>query len=531
MTGIQAGAVALVVCAAMLAFLVAIIQSSIGAKVGTDHPVHVFLTNAIRANGRRVFVKIPRLLNTCYCGSLPLYIHWVVALWRPSAVAVFERVLNPLMGSLQVILLAVIVMREMPHWVAVPDFAPLCALLLALTPQYYHALSARNFGLSARGTGLLVLTGFFYVAYVVESGDRAIQYWIALGTLSWLVWGLSTFSQQAMCLVSSLLLVATGRYVPAAGVLLGLAIFVSLHPAYSLGYLKHTGRFIRTYATELAPIYVLSRRFSVWRDLVWDIWRGIGRNGIQGLRYAYENSILIVAVLNPLTIVGVWAALHRGPAELPFDGFCAAMMLAGIAVFVLTSFRCSRFLGEPERYVEAVTPWATIYAARFLAMERGTGVLIGVAAVFLLADVVQLLASLVLSRHTAGSVPELGEVAQVISKNLGKEVRFCSNNEQWTKRLMQHGWEYAYCIAVGQDYCGMSLGEAFSTFPLLRKKACQRIVKVCRINACLLDRGVFDTLFEELPDDLISLNIGFESERFRLVLLDWKDPTGPRPAQ
>jgi hypothetical protein len=109
-------------------------------------------------------------------------------------------------------------------------------------------------------------------------------------------------------------------------------------------------------------------------------------------------------------------------------------------------------------------------------------------------------------------------------------VRFCSNNEQFTKLLMQHDWHYAYCLAVGQDYCGMSVPEAFSSFPFLRREACQRIVATYRVNACLLDRQQYETLFDELPPELASLTVAFESPRVRLLILDWKPVAGESAA-
>ena len=140
------------------------------------------------------------------------------------------------------------------------DFAGIAACLFALTPQFYHALSARNFGLSARGIGLLLLTAFFVAAYCVEALNMPAVSWPALALLGWLVWGFSTFAQQALCILSVLLFLLTGRFVPLAGAVLGLGLFIALHPSYSIGYLRHTFAFIRTYAKELAPIYILQRR-------------------------------------------------------------------------------------------------------------------------------------------------------------------------------------------------------------------------------------------------------------------------------
>jgi hypothetical protein len=137
-----------------------------------------------------------------------------------------------------------------------------------------------------------------------------------------------------------------------------------------------------------------------------------------------------------------------------------------------------------------------------------------------------LFASSMLLSRVQKNTHDLEQIEPVVRSRLAGQVRFCSNNEQFTKLLMQHDWHYAYCLAVGQDYCGMSVPEAFSTFPFLRREACQRIVATYRVNACLLDRQQYETLFDETPPQLASMVVAFESPRLRLLILDWTPAAG-----
>jgi hypothetical protein len=490
--------------------------------------VHVFLTRRIRKNRFRLFVRIPDILNDSYCAAVPLYLHWVMAHFPAAAVYWSERLLNPVVNSMHVLLfagIAAVVCRTegMP-----PGFAGVAACLFALTPQFYHALGARNFGLSARGTGLLLLTAFFAMSWLLETSHWPTAGWMALTVLGWLIWGFSTFAQQALCILSALMLVLTGRYVPAAGAVLGLGLFIALHPRYSLGYLRHTLLFIRAYAQSLAPIYILERRKSIWRDLVWDIWMRPARQGVaKGLRYAYENSVLVVLLLNPLAVVCLWTAigdaqLHHGPL-----GFSLSLALCGLLAALLTSFRATRFLGEPERYVEAITPWAVLFGAHvvFTAAPAfglsGMQALLLLAGLFLCLDFAQLTASKILVNYVGQQTPSLVAVERAIADRWGEAARVCCNNEHFTKMLMQNDWQYAYCFAVGQPYAAMTIGEAFSSFPILRPEACRRIAERFRINACLLDRKEYEVLFDAPPTGLKNLEVAYESERFRLLFLEW----------
>lgn len=507
----------------VLAFLLSTAQSLIGARVGSDHAVHVFLVDGIRRNGHRLYVTIPRLLNTCHCAALPLYIHWLVSHFRGAAVYGSERLLNPVVNTLHVLVFAALAMI-----VARLDGLPtawigLATCAFALTPQFFHALSARNFGLSARGTGLLLLTLFLLAAYGVEAGAMAPWCWAALVVLGWLVWGFSTFATQAVCIISVLLFVISGRYVPMLGSALGLALFIALHPKYSLSYSRHTLRFIRSYATELAPVYVLSRRQSIWRDLVWDIWQRFGNGFKPGFRYAYENSVLVVVLLNPLLVLACASVLWTARPTSTFLAFSSSVALAGGIAVVLTSFRPTRFLGEPERYAEAVTPWAVISGAYSLQLIGGTSSMVVLVLLFLLIDLLQLCASKLLLNYVAENDVGLADIEAAIAQRLDGNVRFSSNNEHFTKMLMKNGWHFAYCLAVGQDYAGLKMGEIFSAFPMVRREACERIASTYRVNACLLDRKLYDTLFDVPPPSLRGISTAFESARFRLLILDWSD--------
>jgi len=521
-----ARAVVLTCLAIVLAFALSTTQALIVARVGSDHPVHVFLTRNIRDGGYRLFVRIPRLLNASYVAAVPLYLHWIVAHFRAGAVYWCERLLNPVVSALHVgafALLALIALRleGLPLL-----YVGLATCAFALTPQFYHALSARNFGLSSRGTGLLVLTLFFLDAYALQSHFEPALSWPALAVLGWLVWGFSTFAQQALCIISVIILALTGQYLPLLGALLGLALFIAMHPRYSLGYLRHTLRFIDVYRRELAPIYILAARRSIWRDLVWDLWTRRPGGFAQAVRYAYGNSVLIVLLLNPFAAVAGWAELA---ARLPPHGFIAyagTVALAGTLAMLLTSFRATRFLGEPERYVEAVTPWAVLCAAYVLAGSGHGALLAAASALFLLMNLAQLYASRLLLAHIDDSqTAQLAGVESAVRARLPAGVRFCSNNEHFTKMLMQNDWQYAYCLAVGQHYCGMKVQEAFATFPRLRREACERIVSTYRVNACLLDRTLYETLFAQQPPDLQRMSIAYESPRLRLLILDWADPS------
>ncbi|MXP15152.1 hypothetical protein GRI44_10370 [Altererythrobacter confluentis] len=523
---------ALIIAAAgVMTFVISAVQSHINAKHGTDHAVHSFLIRCIRQNNYRLFVRIPNLINKAYIGALPLYLHWIFAHFSPGIMRRAERLINPFMNACQVLLVAMVA-----GWAAGMNvyFAAICALLFALTPQFYHALSARNFGLSARSLGLFFLTAAIAGGYLVEADPTSIKGWGLLIISCYLIWAFSTFGAQALILISVLAALLTGHFHTIAGAVAGLIVFVCLHPRYSLGYLYHTYRFIRAYSVELAPVYVLSRRYSIWRDIIRDIWIRIAKNPKDGLRYAYENSLIVSALLNPLFIVAILGKITVLGQDEPLVAYACDFALAGWAAMLVTSLRRTRFLGEPERYVEATTPWAVIGGAAVLlgflserySVEAADTAGFGLGLVFLAVVAIQVAGSKILSNYLNSKPHQIEDAMKAISAGSvdGEAVRFCSNNEQYTKLMLPNDWQFSYCIAVGHGYCGMAIGEAFSQFPFLHREALEKIVATYKINACALDRALFEDIFENPPADLLKIETQFLSEGLRVLRLEWASP-------
>jgi hypothetical protein len=511
-----------VTAAALAAFILAAMQSYLNRAIGTDHAVHAFLVRAIRTNRFRLFDRVPGLLNETHCAALPLYLHWVFAWFSDRLMRLAERLLNPTVNAALVILVslfAAVIARQVD---ASPWFVPAVAAAFALTPQFYHAFSARNFGLSARGVGLFLLAAIFMLGYGVEAGRAGAAGWVALVAAAYLLWAFNTFGGQALVILSLIAATLFGHWGPLVGGGLGLALFVAIHPIYATRYLYHTLRFIRGYAVELAPVYILARRHSIWRDLVWDIWRKIASKPAQGLRYAYENSALIVVGLNPLWIVTVlgWAMGVLPAAGAA--GYAADIALTGGLAALLTSFRPTRFLGEPERYVEAVAPFAAGSGAIAIVACGGWPLMAVLIAIFLAVDLLQIQASRLLQRHVAAKATDFAMIAAT-AQAVVEPVRCAGNNDQLIKQLLVNDWYFVYCMAIEGQHCGMPLNQVFSTFPFVRREALQRIAQEFRINLCVLDRDLYDTLFDSAPPELADLTVVHETASVRVLALRWAD--------
>lgn len=469
------------------------------AGLGSDQPVCIFLADVIRENGFRLFRRVPRLINPSYCGAYPLFLPWLLARIGTARIGVVERYLNPTMNALTVAALAVMLQREG----AIALLAPAC-LLLALTPQLYHALSPRNFGISTRPLGLLlflVLGCFVHLSRI----DGGWMPYVAAVACAYLIWGCSTFALQTMLFTAVLRVLLFGDWTMAAVAFSSALAFFVLHPRYGLSYAWHSVRFSSAYAGKLAPLFILDRRHSIWRDVVYDFWQRL-RTGPkqQALRYIYENAAVIGVLLNvttPLALALYWL----GPDEdrPAFVDFAIEMTMVGGLLFLVTSFRPTRFLGEPERYLELMAPFS-VCAAAYLMLELLGPVSVPVVLVYFAAvDAGQLILARTVRqamRSRTGDVLEI--IARIEQAFASQEIRFTCNNDELLKHFLVQPWLFARYWSYAEPFAGYTLDRAFAPFPNLRTEVVEAAIETYDINVCLVDRSAADRepLFADAPD-------------------------------
>ncbi|MGX7927485.1 hypothetical protein ACWPMX_13035 [Tsuneonella sp. HG094] len=508
------------------AFLLSFVQAYIGSRIGSDSPAHLFLVRQVRKYGA-FFTRIPDLLNKPALGANPMYLHFLLARLPDRALDFAPYLLNPVANALHVGLFA-LVATVFCRSAGMDEWAPAAAIaLFAFCPQWFHALSARNFGFSSRGTGMLLVTAFFASFAALELGYLPPTWaWVAMTGCAYLIFAFNTFSMQVLLIVGTLLVPIRYDATHLLGIAGGLVLFVAVHPRYSVSYLRYTWRFVRGYAGELAPKFILERRYSVWRDLVWDIPRRLVRDPVAGAHYAYENSLLVAIFLNPLALAAIAARFSPLYHAEPAVALATDLALAGMAAMAAISFRVTRFLGEPERYVEAMTAWITLAGFAWVWTVMGTTASMVLGALFALMTAGQVGLSRFLAGRIAFKPSTTDAVADAIRARLPDEnVRLCSNNEQLTKLLLINDWKFSYLIAVGELYCGMTVSETYTLFPNLRKSACERLVRAYRLTVAVLQKDLFDTLFDtDRPDGLIGEDTIFENEAVRVVGFVWEAP-------
>lgn len=485
----------------------------------SDHAFHVYLIRHMRENGRRMVTRMPRLVNDEEAEfGYPQFLHWALS-WLPDqSTPLAALFLNPVVNGVQV----VVTFGALCLAGVSTSFAGAASLLVAFTPQLFHLANSRGHGLSARPIGWLLVIVQVWSCYFVGvriHPQLAFPIGVAAG---YLIWGTSKFGQQGMVVLSLLWTVLFRSSVMLLEVMAATALFVLVHRGYAVRYLRNYAQFLRTYATQWADLMLLSVRPSIWRDLVIDIPRRLRCSVLDGARYAYENTVVIVALLNPLTLVAALLWLRSVTAP-PLVIFCVQATVAGLAATIATSFRRTRFLGEPERYAELVIPFATLAGAWALIERFGVWALAAVAVGYLVLDGVQVasafrLAAAVERRYRGGPSNVVARTRETLRTAFEREpVRFASNQVDLVKRLMAEPWSFLWIGDTG-TYGGIPLREVFDPYPIVRKAALEQMLGRYRVNACLLDKTVYGTLFDGARIPLRPL---FETERYILYRIDW----------
>jgi hypothetical protein len=194
---------------------------------------------------------------------------------------------------------------------------------------------------------------------------------------------------------------------------------------------------------------------------------------------------------------------------------------ASLVVFLATSFRITRFLGEPERYVEIVTVPSTIAGTWYLWSLGATGLWALIMAWFVLFNMLQMWVVHRRSKETADR-PPLTEIREAIKAEFdGEEVRFSSNNEEVGKFLLPNRWQFARHWNIAEKYAGFSAADVYTEFPVLRKPVFEAAVREYRINVALLEKSAFADMFENNPEWHQRLRVLMDDEKYRLYRVEW----------
>lgn len=330
-------------------------------NTGSDHAIHISIINRIKSQGNRILKDYIHGFNQKHVFYPQLY-HLILSFLPKNIYEKKYFLINIFIKIIEILLFNVFLYSLHNHIRFEEKFFILSNIVFHVFPFNYSVWNAKNKGLSARSIGVVLSNVFIYLVifYSIEFNYIFLIFIIITTIIIILT---SMMSTQFVFLTSPILALTFGRIELVLTPLASLFIIYMISPAYTKNFIIGNFYFRKNYALFTSKIFGLKERYSVWRDLVLDIWLKLKNetNIYKAIYYASKNPFIEVVYGMPFLFF-VFYFFPFNP-EYSSNTICVSMfkiILNASIVFLLTSFRFSRFLGEPQRYLEFVFPLITV---------------------------------------------------------------------------------------------------------------------------------------------------------------------------
>lgn len=346
------------ICLFLVLILINIYQVKT-STAGSDHYFHFAFIKSIKNNKYRFFTKINSFINESDYGY-PQFYHWLLSFLSDKFLQEKFKYFGLSINIISFTAFNFFLYSIYPFFLVSVNFnlfVLISGLFYILTPFEYFSWNAKNVGLSARGFGLLFGQLFLYsnILFLLTNN------FFFLGSaylLSFIILISSQFSYQFVLFFSIISSVVFSNIylllIPFSSILLLIVIM----PTWAKHFLSKLYGHKKMYFRLLSFKFGLKQRFSIWRDFVYDFYTAIKDKGVlRGIEYIYRNPIIEILIGFPVFVLGVIFVIYFN--DRPYNtNYILLFKIISIPfiIFLLTSFRKTRFLGEPQRYVEFLFP-------------------------------------------------------------------------------------------------------------------------------------------------------------------------------
>jgi len=347
-------------------------------NVGSDQFFHQALISQIRNNAHKMVLKHDFLLYNPEI-IYPQLLHWLLSFFPVGISEKIGKYMTILFALLSSLIFVWFTLEIYPvvsgvYEISFKRFLLLASLVYALTPFNFNMTNAKNFGMSVRGLGLFLGQLYFYsiVLYMLSGG---VVYWIVMVIVAWLTFLSNIFGKQVIILSAPLLALFYQDLTLVIIPLLGLGLFFVTTPGIAKNYFKGRIVYMDFYAKIIKHKIRFSERQSIWRDLVWDFWKIIYRRlkndktEKRGWFYIYDNTFVSLIFGFPFLLPLMFMLVKQfslGSTMLTNTAEPLRILwipvLVSLLLFIATSFKKTKHLGEPVRYVEYINSLIGIIA-------------------------------------------------------------------------------------------------------------------------------------------------------------------------
>ncbi|MGV3464885.1 MAG: hypothetical protein ACO1OT_06280 [Heyndrickxia sp.] len=497
-----------------LNFIVLIRLATAYVGKGSDHYFYEYYIDAIRKNRHRLFSTFPNFVNKTYITD-PQFFFWLLSYFSNKSTRRISLLLNPMLITVLVIILSFFLRKEL-DWRYEDIFIVILATML--TPHFFYGQNARIYGLNSRGLGLVLTFLFLLAGYYIKYTEHIYMgYAIALVS-AYLIWGTSLFAQQALIFYSVVGSIFFGWYFFIIITVFSALGFYLLHPKYAKYYFINRWKYLHIYSTVFAERFLLKARFSLWRDFYYDFWRVKGSLK-KHLLYIYNNGIFALIFLNPaIAIIFYLAWSNKINYNSSIEVYSFKVIIGGLFICFLTSFRFSRVLGEPERYVEIVIPFISIAAVPIVLATYGYMGIIVLLTYYVCLNVFQVgVFTHFLKNVSDGNRKMVSEVTHFINIQDKKEtVSFFCNNLNLTNHFLNTNWNFISYYPTSYFLAEIAVADLIKEYPYIRINHISAIQSYYKPLYILIDsRNARQELIQ-----LENMKVVFQKEGYMLYKLE-----------
>jgi len=350
---------------------------------GSDHYFHLMLIKQIKENKNRFIRNFNNIIGNSYV-FYPQFLHWLLSYFYPKRISVAIKLHNVFVYLVTGIMAFFFWKFYLEHYyvfLVKDEFYVLLfvGLIISLTPYSYHLKNAKNSGLSARSFGIFLVHAYLYsLALMINSSP---WFFLSASLSVLLIFISSQFALQFIIFSTPIIALMALNLSLMGPLVLGLILFLILFNKIATTFLYGQFNHKRIYYKYLADSFILKIRFSIWRDWIYDFWlklfRAVKKKESFNASYFYENSLFILIFLFPgIPCLAIYYILGGKDFTIINGELFWTFLFSSLFLFFIFSFRKTRFLGEPERYVEFTIPFIAFICVFLLPPAYLTGIVV-----------------------------------------------------------------------------------------------------------------------------------------------------------
>lgn len=453
---------------------------------GSDHYFHDYFIQVIKQNKNKFFSRFPNFIDDLRPTD-PQLMYKIISYLPSKYRNISSILLNPI--SLLFLIFSFIFFLIFNTNLDHKNIA-VSVLLLSSTPQYFYAQNARLYGFSSRGLGLVI--GFLVTISLYLTLNTHIYYFIFLIIFCYLSWLSNLFLQQYLFFLSLLLSLLFNINHLFFAEIVSIVLTIFFHYEYSISFFKSRLKYLIIYQKYLSKRFILNYRYSIYRDFIYDFWKKNNYKSISNwLSYLYNNSILIIIFLNPyisFSFFNFFDYQKNITYDNPLLNFSYQVIICSFLSFFITSFRSTRFLGEPERYIEMAIPWLVIFT---IILVKNNIIIFFLLLYSFIISITQIY-FFIKSRNKLYPKND-SDLVQIISSAIdnhsnGQDVRLFSNCMDTLKKQLNLRWKFLIYYPTNNHLGGINIGTLFTKYPIVNDLFIEKLIYEKNINYLIINK-------------------------------------------